>query len=325
LKTIPVVVLLFVVVSVLMPVLVVMAAAVDAWRWTRRRRHWMGIRLTAFLWVYLSAQVGGLVWMLLSWLSSGLGRSHDRLVRSTYRIQGLWARYLFRAVRVVFGLSLEVEGEEAITPGRVVFMARHASLIDTLLPSVLITTRHGIRLRYVLKKELLVDPALDVAGNRLPNFFVDRGARRSGGELAGIAALGGDLGEHEGVLIYPEGTRFRPQRQERAIARLAGSAELHEIARGLRNVHPPRPGGALALIDAGCDVVFVAHSGLDGFASVRDIWRGSLVGRSIAVRFWRVPSTEIPRGRGERTVWLFHQWKQVDAAVAELVATSRAG
>jgi 1-acyl-sn-glycerol-3-phosphate acyltransferase len=316
---------LFVVVTATGPVLVPVALLVDAVRRIGRRGPWMTIRMVAFLWVYLSAQVGGLVWMFASWLASGFGIRRKRLERATYHVQRLWAGYLFSAVRTIFGLRLDVTGDEAISPGPAVFMSRHASLIDTLLPSVLITSGHGIRLRYVLKKELLIDPALDVAGNRVPNYFVDRAAQDIAGELRGIASLADGLGADEGVFIYPEGTRFRAERQERAIDRLVDSPQLHTLAKALRHVHPPRPGGSLALLDARVAVVFCAHAGLDGFASVADVWNGSLVGKTVTVKFWRVPASEIPRDRDERAAWLFGQWQRVDAEVGTMLAGSANG
>jgi hypothetical protein len=58
-------------------------------------------------------------------------------------------------------------------------MLRHASIGDTLLASALVGRPHGIFwLRYVLKRELLWDPCLDVVGNRLPHVFVDRASDR---------------------------------------------------------------------------------------------------------------------------------------------------
>lgn len=325
LKTIPAVVVLFGAVTATGPILVPVALLVDIARRVRRSGPWMTIRMVAFLWVYLSAQVGGLGWMFASWLASGFGLRRRRLERATYRVQRLWAGYLFSALRTIFGLQLDVSGAEAISPGPAIFMSRHASLIDTLLPSVLITSSHGIRLRYVLKKELLIDPALDVAGNRVPNYFVDRTAQHIAGELRGIASLADGLGADEGVFIYPEGTRFRADRQIRAIDRLAGSPQLHALAKALRHVHPPRPGGALALLDAGVAVVFCAHAGLDGFASVADVWSGSLVGKAVTVKFWRVPASEIPQDRNERATWLFRQWQRVDAEVGAMLADSANG
>ena len=313
----PAVALAFVAVTALVPLLLASALLVDLWRWLRERRRWMAVRMLAFGWVYLVGQVIGMVWLFLIWVASGFGRAERRLVLSTYRVQRVWARMLFSAVRRIFALGLDVEGsEDADHPA--VFMPRHASLIDTLLPSVLITSGHGVRLRYVLKKELLLDPALDVAGNRLPNYFVDRASRRTGDEIDGVRSLAQGMADDEGLLIYPEGTRYRPERQSSLVRRLRRRPELHAVAQRLRRVHPPRLGGPVALLDAGLDVVFVAHAGLDGFARVKDIWRGDLVGASVRVSFRRVPHAEVPSGREDRARWLFEEWEKVDAEVVRL-------
>ncbi|HRE89632.1 MAG TPA: 1-acyl-sn-glycerol-3-phosphate acyltransferase, partial [Myxococcota bacterium] len=84
----------------------------------------------------------------------------------------------------------------------------HTSLVDTLLPTTYLTARRGLKLRWVLKRELLVDPCLDVAGSRLPNAFVARDGSDTEKALAQVRALATDLPADEGVLIYPEGTRF---------------------------------------------------------------------------------------------------------------------
>ena len=140
---------------------------------------------------------------------------------------------------------------------------RHASIVDNLLPALFVAAPHGLRLRYVLKRELLSDPAIDIAGGRLPNCFVRRGADDAEAEIARVRALAAGLGPDEGVLIYPEGTRFTAAKRERAIERQPRAAEL-------RNVPPPRPGGTLAVMETGADVVICAHHGLDGFASIGD-------------------------------------------------------
>ena len=190
---------------------------------------------------------------------------------------------------------------------------RHTSIIDNLLPGVLISRPFGLKLRYVLKRELLSDPALDIAGNRLPNYFVDRSVGGDA-EVAAVGALGMGLAGDEGVLIYPEGTRFTAERRERALARLEGQPDLLERARQLRNVLPPRPRGPLALLDAEppADVVVVAHSGLDGFSHISNILDGGLVGSTIRVRFERFPIGDIPTAVADRVAWLYDRWEAVD-------------
>ena len=62
------------------------------------------------------------------------------------------------------------------TPGPAVMLCRHASLADSLVSAWVVTSLAGMHPRYVLKRELLVDPCLDIVGNRLPNHFLDRQA-----------------------------------------------------------------------------------------------------------------------------------------------------
>ncbi len=74
------------------------------------------------------------------------------------------------------------------SPGPLVVLSRHASIVDNILPFQLFTRHKRIWLRYVLKRELLVDPSLDIAGNWLPNYFVDRGGSDSDRELEAVAS-----------------------------------------------------------------------------------------------------------------------------------------
>ena len=216
----------------------------------------------------------------------------------TYALQGWWAAALFGAMRFLFRVGLEVEGDEATAPGPMVLMMRHASLADTLLPTVLVLRRHKIRLRYVLKRELLWDPALDVAGNVLPNYFLDRRSTDAAAEVERVRALGVGLGERDGVLIYPEGTRFTPEKRERALEVLRRRfPHLVERAEALRGVLAPRQAGVLALLEAGTDVVVCAHVGLDGLSHVKRVWRGGLVGVIVRGGLLAHPGRGDPRRR----------------------------
>jgi 1-acyl-sn-glycerol-3-phosphate acyltransferase len=312
--TIPTLVLIFAAVSAGLPLLLVVAVVVDLVRAASTGKPAMAARLVVFLWVYLLGEM----WAILALAAVAvLGR--DRSRQATSRLQSLWASWMFNTMRWVFGLSFAAEGSEQILPAPVIVLARHASMVDTLLPAHFVTHEQGIRLRYVLKKELLVDPALDIAGNRLPNHFVDRVAGTTEPELAAIRELAAGLTASEGVMIYPEGTRYSPAKLARYLTPLvAKGGVIAEIASRYERVLPPRPGGTLALLDSGqADVVVLAHRGLEGFARVRDIWAGGLVDSRIDVRFWRVPYSEIPAGRAERVEWLFRLWADIDAWVCE--------
>jgi 1-acyl-sn-glycerol-3-phosphate acyltransferase len=314
LRSIPPLVLGLLLVTALLPVLLVAGLAIDLGRWAASRVPPTATRLALFLWVYLAAEVAGLAALAAAWVASGAGRREAWLRDVTGRLQQLWAAALFGAVRGLFGLRLEVTGGEHVAPGPVIVLIRHASIVDNLLPANLIARPHRIRLRYVLKRELLADPCLDVAGRRLPNYFVRRGTGETE-ELDRVGALARGLGRDEGVLIYPEGTRFTPQRRTRAVARIAErDPGLAARAERLRHLLPPRLGGVGALLDAApaADVLVVAHHGFDGLRLVSDIWRGGLVGLTVRVHFARVPRSAVPAAGPARTGWIYDLWQGVD-------------
>ncbi len=311
--TIPTIVVLCGLVSIGLPVLLVTALLVDLVRRIAGGRPAMATRLVVFLWVYLIGEV----WAVVALASVALlGRPVS--IEATYRLQGAWAMWTFNTMTWVFGLTFSVDGLDQVPPAPILLFSRHASLVDTLLPARYVTKEHEIRLRYVLKRELLVDPALDIAGNRLPNYFVDRHSRAGEAEVAAIRSLATGIGDSGGVMIYPEGTRYSEAKLARYVAPLvAKGGAIAELASRYERVLPPRPGGALALLEATeADVVVLAHRGLEGFARVKDIWSGGLVDSRIDVRFWRVPRAEIPRSRGERLEWLYELWAEIDAWVS---------
>jgi 1-acyl-sn-glycerol-3-phosphate acyltransferase len=316
-RTVPPVVLGCLLVTLLFPVLLILASLVDAGRFVGSRRPFMATRLLAFLWVYLAAESIGLLTLLAIWVAAGFGRRRQSLAAWTWRCQQAWAGTMFAAASRLMGLRVQVSGEEALRPGPVIVLVRHASIVDNLLPSVLVARAHGIRLRYVLKRELLRDPCLDVAGNRLPNYFVRRGTGERA-ERENLRRLAEDLSARDGVLLYPEGTRFTAERRARAVAQIAErDPQRTRRVEGLTNLLPPKAGGFLALLQGapGVDVVVMAHAGLDGLRLISDIWGGALIGRTIRVRFRRTARGEIPEDPSGRVGWLDDAWAEADAWV----------
>lgn len=297
----------------LAPVLFVGALLVDGARLVRRRRA-AALRLWLYLGCYLFAEVVGVMALAVVWIASGFGANDARLIDATYAVQQRWTRFLLSTAAAIFSLQFAIEGDDVAAMGPYVLLVRHTSILDTLLPSVYVTQRHGVRLRFVLKRELLLDPCLDIAGNRLPNYFVARDGKDSQRDLDGIVKLLDGLGAHDGVLIYPEGTRMTRHKRERALAKLAAAQpELSAMASQLLHTMPPRLGGTLTLIDgAPLDVVCFAHTGLEGFARPADLWRGGLVGKTVRVKIWRIARAAIPTDRDARIAWLFAEWQKLD-------------
>jgi len=312
--TVPVVFIAWSLSLLLSPLLFVAALLVDWWRVFRSQATPVAWRMVAMLLAYLTGEVFAVLGAFVLWLLSGFGTARPRLVRMSYKLQLGWGNLLWESARLIFRLRLETEGLELARPGPILILSRHASIIDNVLPFQLFSRAHGMTLRYVIKKELLMDPALDIAGSWLPNHFVDRASKDPEAELKALRLLGSGMTENDGLLIFPEGTRFTEEKQKRALVSLAKkNPRFHRHVAGLRHLMPPHPGGALALLEASsADVVLVAHHGFDGFAQIRDIWGGGIVGKVVRVKLTRIPFSEIPEGRGHRTEWLFKVWQGMD-------------
>lgn len=303
-----------------LPLLLPLAALGDL---VRGGRPWILVRCIAFFAWYLACEAVGIVSAGVLWvLERTLWRSRpERTREALYRLQARWAAGLFAGGSRLFGFRLEVEGLEQVGDGPLLVFMRHASVADTLLPAMVLGAQAGLRLRYVLKSELLWDPCLDLVGNRLPNAFVRRSSGDPEREVAGVLALVSGLGPRDGILIYPEGTRFTPAKRAQVLARIAAAGDPEALARAesLQRVLPPRLGGPLGLLEhpRRVDVLFLAHHGFDRAASFWEFWNGGLVGRTIRVALWRAPHRDVPDDRAKRVEWLHEQWRRVDAWVQE--------
>ncbi len=290
------------------------------------RRRWPAVRFVRLVLGYLAWTVFGVTsWALIALFSLGLSR--ERYLRRLFRLQQIWARGLFDMARRA--LSLRVHVEEGFVPDErpILLFVRHASLVDVLLPAVFVSGPHDVLLRYVMKREVLFDPAIDIVGQRLENAFVSRGRGSAEREELAIRSLASGLGPREGVIVFPEGTRFNEAKRVDALARIRDSGDRARLARAeqLRHVLPPRSRGPLAVLDAAraADVIFLAHRGFDGAVGVVDLLRGALIGRAVELKTWRVPRAEVPAEREACLAWLDAEWARVDAWIASRIAAER--
>lgn len=286
--------------------------------------RWPRTRALGFFGLYLVCECLGIVAASCIWLVTAGGRvgGRARFLGWNGVLQQWWANALFYGSVTLFSMKVHVEGGELGGPGPLLLLVRHSSTADTVLAAALVSGPARMRLRYIIKEELLWDPCLDVVGRRLPNAFVARGSAHRDAELAMISALARGLGPDEGVLIYPEGTRFSPARRDRAVAKLAASTRrsLVPIAEGYRAVLPPKVAGVLALLAAApdADVVFLEHTGFEGAATFADFWSGALIGRTVSARLRRFPA---PVGSDEdKATWLFQRWAEVDGWICGVLA-----
>lgn len=323
--TVPGYLLLLVALLVAAPVAVPATALYDLARGSRLAVT----RTLAFVILYLACEVAGVLAATALWVFHVLVPGLDPAVysRANFRLQCAWARLLGSAAFSLFGMSIRIESTVPLGQRPILLLVRHASVADTILAAMFIADQDKIVLRYVLKRELLWDPCLDIVGNRLVNCFVRRGGEDSKREIERVARLAEDLGPGQGVLIYPEGTRFSVAKRERILAALAarGDDAAYRRAALLRHVLPPRIGGTLSLLDRlkDGDVVVCAHVGLEGAASFARLWSGDLIGRQCVIRIWSTDIRALPTTAEGRIEWLHAQWRLVDRFIEARRASGR--
>ncbi len=306
-----------------LPIWLPVLALVDL---VRRKWRFPLVRFAAFgmLWAWLETL--GLIAAAVLFL---LGQARNRNVN--YKLQAWWTRNVVRALRVTVGVQIEVEGFAELGAGPFVALCRHASLADSVMSAWVLADHAGLKPRYVLKKELKLDPCLDVVGHRLPNYFIDRTSANIASELQGIEQMAAGLASNEVAVIFPEGSRANSKKRVRALAKLENrSPERAARLQGLQHLLPPKPAGAAALLSAvpSANVITMWHSGFDGLDTFKGIVH-HLARRAIRVH---VKITEHHRSTvasGEAFVeWLDTQWLAMDEAVTrqfEKIVSVRTG
>ncbi len=315
-------VLAFALLTVLSPLLLLGAALLDGTLWLMHRKPWMAVRLLAMGWWFLLGELYGLLGLLVIGASSG-GRDGARRRERVYRLKRRWLISHLAGIRTIFDLRFEIEDLELAGPGPVLMMIRHASIIDNALPDAVVGRAHGLGFRFIIKRELQMLPTIDIGGRWVPTLFVKRASGKTADEVKRITALTVNLGEHDGLLIYPEGTRSTPEKLARAKQVIAErQPEIAPLAARLQNLLPPRLGGTVELLQSarGADVVIFGHVGLDGFEFISDIWAGGLVGTTVRLKFWRFAASEVPIERAELIAWLYDRWQELDDWVGEMRA-----
>ena len=302
--------LIAIVLTVTLPLWAVVTMTVDA---VRGRWRFPISRLIGFATCWAWLETSGLVLALFLFFT-GRGRS----VSAHYALQTWWCRSLIQALGFTVGLQITVEGAENVGAGPFVAFCRHASLADSIMSSWVVASHVGLRPRFVLKKELKMDPCLDILGHRLPNYFVDRESSDIAGELQGIEQMAAGLGVKDCAVIFPEGSRASAKKRVRALERLRErSPQRAETLAGLKHLIPPKPAGANALLSAvpEANVLTMWHSGFDGLDTFSGIL--SHLGRAKAnvhVRVEEISRASIPSGEAFVS-WLDAKWVEMDIAV----------
>lgn len=197
-----------------------------------------------------------------------------------------------------------------------IVFSRHAGEGDTLLVIHQMLSLYDRGPRIVMHEALRIDPLIDVLGERLPNRFLDP---RGGDTESEVEAMARDLGETAALVIFPEGKNFSGETRRRGIERLEqlGHEEEAAVARSMRHVSAPRPGGSLAALQGAphADVVVMAHTGFPfGF---KQLWECLPAKQVVDVRMWLESAEDLPEGHKERIDWLFSRWRELDEWVEE--------
>jgi 1-acyl-sn-glycerol-3-phosphate acyltransferase len=290
--------------------------------------RWRPLRILWMVLVYMIYESLGLLRLFALWLSSGLGTRirSEAMQEEHYELMKWFVSGVYDAAVRVLKLRMQVEerrGRNEILGelGRpLLVFCRHAGPGDSLLFIHEILVRLKRCPRIVLKDLLQLDPCLDIVLNRLPNRFITPDPRAADRMEAAIQELAEDMGPRDALVIFPEGANFTERRRTRAIERLRtrGFRRHAERAERMRNVLPPRPGGALAAIAARpeTDIMFVAHTGLEDLSTLGDLWRGLPMDQVVKIGWWIVPEPELPDGHDARIDWLFSEWAEIDDWIA---------
>lgn len=287
-----------------------------------KRQNWSTLRITLVFWVYFAFEVGALFVEFTQWLLSGiwLGLNKRRFLLWNFALQRWWVGHLIPTMLWIFNARIIAEGDYDLARKPFLLFMRHSSTADTPLGPYFAFAQ-GVSLRIVVKRGLLLDPAIETSFNRCPNVFVRRDGVDSAKQIEAVGALMDDFGPAEGILIYPEGTRYTEAKKARIIEKLTAAGDEAAVARAraLKRSLPPRPGGPLKLLEknTGADVIFCAHVGLEASTSFREMWNGRLIGGTVRFKFWRVPFAEIPTKAEAQEAWLYQHWLKVDEFVVD--------
>ena len=304
-------VLLLVLTPVWLPIMLLIDAVRMNWRFPL-------VRFTAFglMWAWLETL--GIVAAVCLW---AVGQSRNQ--NANFVLQKLWTRGVVGALGLTVGLHIEVEGADTLGDGPFIALCRHASLADSVMSAWVFMTASGLRPRYVLKKELKLDPCLDVVGHRLPNYFLDRSSSDLAAELQGIEQMAQGLSAQEIAVIFPEGTRANDAKRRRILEGLRERAPERAVKlEKLKYLMAPKTAGVTALLAAvpNAKVVTMWHAGFDGMDSFRGIVQ-HLAKSAVKVQVKVTEHQRATVATGEAFVaWLDWQWCAMDHAVGVIVS-----
>jgi len=297
------------------PIWIPLSTAADL---VSRRWRFPTLRLLAFAVVYLAHQWVGIARAVEISMASRFTRRSG--LPAERDVQAWWAASLLQWANRLLGVDFEPVDLSKLPSGSFILLSRHASMVDAVLPIVLICGHLKRYAHYVLKDELLWDPVINIFGTRLGNQFVARG-QRTDADLDGIARMADGALPHSALVIFPEGTYATARNRSRvleSLRRKVGSGELESdvvaYAEKLDHLLPPKPAGTLALMahrpDA--DIVVLGHVGLENMADLSGLRRQLPLRNPIAIRYWVHPRNDLPVDPEALETWLRRRWIDLD-------------
>lgn len=300
------------------PLLVAGAAIADL---VARRRRWPRLRLVILIIGALVIETIGLIGSFVLWVITGFGLLGTRRWRwHRHRaFMGWYTRAMLGLIVRVLGTRIVWKDTGDLAGGPIVLLARHTSFFDALIPATVLSQRAGLLSHHVVTHGLRYAPCIDIVGHRFPNRFIKRIPSAGSNELGPIEAVGAQLDERSGAIIFPEGTFRNVQNFERATRRIRRrDPETADRAERLRHVLPPRSSGTFALLSGApdADVLICANTGFESFGSIRAIVEDPYTDRPIVIETWRISRSDIPADADAFNRWLFDQFVAIDAWVS---------
>jgi 1-acyl-sn-glycerol-3-phosphate acyltransferase len=245
------------------------------------------------------------------------------LIRGVDDVEGLVVEVLgtgYGAMRRILKVPIVIEDRSAgvadvAKSDGLIVLARHCGPGDSLYVAWLIAVYYGLSVRIVLKGLMRLEPAIDLAADRLPFCFVGDDPAEV---AAGISELAATMSTGQALLLFPEGGNFTWKRWRAGIRYLAAHVDRSALRRAVAQTHTvtPRTGGTVAALQAAprADVMVVTHSGFAEDGRDRPWWRIP-IGRDFLIRTMLHPAADVPRDEAGAVAFLDTAWTQVDTWV----------
>ncbi len=290
------------------------------------RKRFRVSRLVGIGLAFCVAEVFGLFALFTVWVGSGFGLFMNRpfWAKANNLLAGQYMELVTQAIIFFVGFDFSLSFDAHPGGAQLVF-ARHVGPGDALRLMKIVFRDMNRQCLAVGAAKLQWDPFLDIAGERLGFHYLNQNPADTALELDKIKELTAGMGDHETLILCPEGGNYTPKRRERRIdlERSRGRDDRARMAESLKYTLLPKTGGVMAAIEGAPEatVVFLGHAGLDDIHSFRSLWRLMPLRRTVVAHGWTVSLADLPPDRAGRSQWLLDQWRRVDDWIDETLTT----